>query len=74
MSLSKNLESHLTVLVLEAVDVYLSEKKTLWLLEKFHFFKFCSSTQIAELISRTVKILILKLLGLIRDYLDFFYE
>ena len=39
---SKNLELCLTVLVLEAVDVYLSEEPVFMVIEKYFFPKYCS--------------------------------
>ena len=56
MPLSKILESHVTVSILEAVDVHFSEKKCFMVIAEYIFL------QIGQLLSRTVQILILTLL------------
>lgn len=61
MPLSKNLESRLTVSILRAVDVNLAEKKVLWLFQNIFF------TQIAQLLSRTVQILLIKIWTFVQD-------
>ena len=61
MPLSKILESRVTVSVLEAVDEYFSEKKCFMVIAEYIF------TQIKQLLSRTVQILILTLLVFVQD-------
>ena len=56
MPLSKILESHVTVSILEAVDEHLSEKKRFMVIAEYIFM------QIGQLLSRTIQILILTLL------------
>ena len=71
MPFSKNIELCVTVSVLEAVDVHLSDKKGLMVIGKYFFFKFCSFywatfTQIAQILSRTLQIPILKLFSFVQ--------
>ena len=61
MPLSKILESHVAVSVLEAVDVHLLEKKCFMVIAEYIFM------QIDQLLSRTVQILILTLLAFVQD-------
>ena len=61
MPLSRILESHVTVSVLEAVDVHLLEKKCFMVIAEYIFM------QIDQLLSRTVQILILTLLVFVQD-------
>ena len=61
MPLSKILDSRVTVYVLEAVYVHLSEKKCFMVIAEYIF------TQIDQLLSRTVQILILTLLVFVQD-------
>ena len=61
MPLSKILESHVIVSILEAVDIDISEKQCFMIIAEYIFM------QIGQLLSRPVQILILTLLVFLQD-------